>query len=345
MNTLGNPSPVTGPHSAVAPVHERRTVVGRTSQTQRGERAVSNRTRTAATRPGRRSMSEPKIQHHTLRARLREYRSLGLSVGFSAFMHAMFFVVLTIGAFDVPDAHVAFDPSQGVALFNRLGIEYGDEDAEDVDEIDPEVLASLAAVPEDEEATDDEKVEEPKPEPEDDGDGEPAEDEVAAADPEPEPDVAPQPDPEPSDEGDPVAVPTPRPDPTPTPTPDPDDGGGSEPDDETAADDRPRRENLIDRMQPDDEGEGTEPPSVRYPEGTLHPVATDVSMWGPDAARLTVILRNDRFRNSAHRRSMEQILGGLPDWQNLAGGANIDPFDDVDAMLAAQAPAAPAQSR
>lgn len=341
MNTLGNPSPVTGPHSAVAPVHERRTVVGSSTQTQRGGRTVSTVPRPAVDRSGHRSMNEPKIQHHSLRARLKDFRSLGLSVGFSALMHALFFVVLAVGSFDVPEANIAFDPSQGVALFNRLGIEYGDEEADDVDEIDPEVLAALVQDPEDEE--DPEKVEEPKPDEDpasdDPDDDATTDDEVAAAAPDEDPEPAPQPapEPEPSDEGDPVAVPTPAPDPDPTPAPDP--TPTPDPDEsetETAANDRPRRENLIDRIQNDDDGgEATEPPSVRYPEGTLHPVATDVSMWGPDAARLTVILRNDRFRTSAHRRSMEQILGGLPDWQNLAGGANIDPFDDVDAMLIA----------
>jgi hypothetical protein len=77
------------------------------------------------------------------------------------------------------------------------------------------------------------------------------------------------------------------------------------------------------------------PPSERYPEGTLNPIATDIGMWGPEGSRVTLIMRNDRVRRNLHRRNLELILSGLPDWQTLAGGARLNPFDEVDAMLIA----------
>jgi hypothetical protein len=77
------------------------------------------------------------------------------------------------------------------------------------------------------------------------------------------------------------------------------------------------------------------PPSERYPAGTLNPVATDVSVWGPDSSVVTVILRNDRIRTNQHRGTIENMLSGLPDWRQLAGGARLNPFDETDAMLIA----------
>ena len=74
-----------------------------------------------------------------------------------------------------------------------------------------------------------------------------------------------------------------------------------------------------------------------YPEGTLHPVATDVGMWGPEGAILTAILRMDRIRASQHEKSLRALFGALPDWQALVGSGAFDPFRDVDALLIASA--------
>ena len=74
-----------------------------------------------------------------------------------------------------------------------------------------------------------------------------------------------------------------------------------------------------------------------YPEGTLHPIATDVGMWGPEGAILTAILRMDRIRASQHEKELRALFGSLPDWQALVGSGAFDPFRDVDALLIASA--------
>lgn len=74
-----------------------------------------------------------------------------------------------------------------------------------------------------------------------------------------------------------------------------------------------------------------------YPEGTLHPIATDVGMWGPEGAILTAILRMDRIRASQHQKELRALFSSLPDWQALVGSGAFDPFRDVDALLIASA--------
>lgn len=79
------------------------------------------------------------------------------------------------------------------------------------------------------------------------------------------------------------------------------------------------------------------PPAERYPEGTINPVATDLGMWGPEGARLVVVVRHDRLRNSPHAQSVRDVLDSFPDWRTLIGGASLDPLTDVDTTLIASA--------
>lgn len=79
------------------------------------------------------------------------------------------------------------------------------------------------------------------------------------------------------------------------------------------------------------------PPGDRYPHGTINPVATDLGMWGPEGARLVVVVRNDRIRSSPHAQSVREVLDSFPDWRTLVGGANLDPLQDVDTTLIASA--------
>lgn len=79
------------------------------------------------------------------------------------------------------------------------------------------------------------------------------------------------------------------------------------------------------------------PPGKRYPQGTINPVATDLSMWGPEGARLVVVVRNDRLRNSPHAKSVGDVLDSFPDWRTLVGGADIDPLQEVDTTVIASA--------
>lgn len=85
------------------------------------------------------------------------------------------------------------------------------------------------------------------------------------------------------------------------------------------------------------------PPSRRYPEGTVNPVATDVGMWGPEGAASVAVVRTDRIRNSEHRATLETIFGGLGDYADLSRRTNISILDDVDAMLLASTDVSNAQ--
>lgn len=77
------------------------------------------------------------------------------------------------------------------------------------------------------------------------------------------------------------------------------------------------------------------PPADRYPQGTINPVATDLGMWGPEGARLVVVIRNDRLRQSPHAQSVRDVLDSFPDWRTLVGGADVDPLNDIDTTLIA----------
>ncbi len=242
-------------------------------------------------------------------------RGLLWAWGASALLHGLLFgTIMTVAAF-TPEIDIAFDPSSGVALMSRLGIVAdGDEDAEMPDEIPDDIDLSAVSPNEEpvvepvEEAAEEEPVEEEtvEEEPVEEPTAEPEEEQVAAVEPEPEPEP----------EAEPVVVPAPR-----------DDTAAPNPRDREArpTPPRPRAE----------ENANVLPPSVRYPEGTLNPISTDVGMWGPEGAVLTVVMRADRIRRSDHRDEIEEMIEALPDWRNLVAGADINPFSDVDAMLIA----------
>lgn len=79
------------------------------------------------------------------------------------------------------------------------------------------------------------------------------------------------------------------------------------------------------------------PPGQRYPAGTINPIATDLGMWGPEGARVVVVTRNDRLRSSPHVESVRTLLQSFPDWRTLAGGASLDPINDIDTLIVASA--------
>lgn len=79
----------------------------------------------------------------------------------------------------------------------------------------------------------------------------------------------------------------------------------------------------------------TLPPSQRYPQGTINPVATDLGMWGPEGARIVVVLRNDRIRRSAQREPITRLIESFPDWRTLVGSSELDPFEDIDTLVIA----------
>lgn len=79
------------------------------------------------------------------------------------------------------------------------------------------------------------------------------------------------------------------------------------------------------------------PPGERYPAGTINPIATDLGMWGPEGARVVVVMRNDRLRRSPHVESARTLMQSFPDWRTLVGGATLDPINDIDTLIISSA--------
>lgn len=255
-------------------------------------------------------------------------RSIAIALLVSVLLHALFLTGVFVHALLNPTVRVTFESSVGIALMQRLG----EWEARETTPV-PEVIVEL----------------EPEPQPEPEEPEEP-EAEEPEADPEPEEAEEPEADPEPPPVATEPVAPTPE-----------EVAAQREAEAREREERRARRERRRLRAEaearraaeleaaqvesepfaaPEPEEEPEEapdlrPPAERYPEGTRHPVATDLSMWGPEGARVVVVVRNDRLRGSPHRRNVESLLGGLPDWRTLVGGANLDPIDDVDAMVIA----------
>ena len=270
--------------------------------------------------------------------RFSEFKPLLFAWFFSALVHGIIMVALFFVAALQPVAEIQFDPSDGVALMARVGYLPPDDDPTNDDEggqpevmVDSDEIADEILPDEEEEAADEEEEEEA---PEEEEPEQEEEEEVAENEPEPEPE----------EEEDPFLTVT-------APETTPQEMELAMVEEVRPSRERPsEREDRIEEREDRDEREEREsgappappnpmdlPPGERYPEGTLHPIATDIGMWGPEGARMVVISRNDRIRESPHRENVEAIMSSLPDWQMLVGGADIDPFEDVDAMLIASA--------
>lgn len=273
--------------------------------------------------------------------------TLLLSLG----VHSLGLLGTFIGAAILPEVEISFEESTGIALMRHYGYvaESEAEGSTQLANVATEVtLAAAELAPE---------VEEPDA----GSDVEPAPD-VQEEDVVPEEELVEEPDaaleelmPEPPEEAVEPAQPEP-PAEADTPEPTPEEVAAEEARQERLRQQRERRaQQRAERLERERlereaaaaaEAAATEgsvaagpdmnlPPSERYPAGTLNPVATDVSVWGPDSSVVTVILRNDRIRTSEHRATIENMLSGLPDWRQLAGGARLNPFDETDAMLIA----------
>ena len=231
-------------------------------------------------------------------APLLQSRTLLLCALLSALIHGALYFGLNIRQMFSSEADIEFSRSVGIALLQRAGVVPPQGAAAPPKPAAPAPPAPEPAKPE-EPKPEEPKPEEPKPEPK-------------PEEPKPEPkpeepkEKAPKPEPKPEAKPEKSEPTNPTP-PTPvTPT---------NPSTDTAA---------------GSDGSG-------YPEGTLHPVATDVGMWGPEGAILTAILRMDRIRASQHEKSLRALFSSLPDWQALVGSGAFDPFRDVDALLIASA--------
>jgi hypothetical protein len=65
------------------------------------------------------------------------------------------------------------------------------------------------------------------------------------------------------------------------------------------------------------------------------PATGDLKPLAPDDANLVVLLRSDKLRASPHRRNIEALLSGLPDYHTLLGGTGLSPIQDLEALLIA----------
>lgn len=267
----------------------------------------------------------------------------------SGLLHALGAIGFVVSSSLTMEAKISFEESRGVALMSRLG--YLDEQTDDEEVGQPDEIADDPEISVEAAVTDPEL--EPEPEVEPDAEAE-TEDPLDGT-PDEEPADAP---PETEEPTDPAQAETPEDERPEEPSPEAIAAAEQAAAEQAAAEQaaRERRERQARERRERQEREAAEaaereriaeeerrnagpdmnlPPSDRYPEGTLNPIATDVSMWGPESARLSIVIRNDRIRRNQHRDEIEQMLTGLPDWNTLAGGARIDPFDDVDAMLIA----------
>jgi hypothetical protein len=251
-------------------------------------------------------------------------RNLAIAWLVSGLLHSLGVIGFVVNDAMNIEIEVTFEESAGVALMSRLGYldHQDDPDVGQPEEIaeEPQLAAEVEAV-----------AEEPEPEPEE-LDAGVEEDALAEA-----PDTTTEPEPPAPDESD--AGPA-------NPQPVAENAADASAEPAETPEERRERQRLAREERERRAAEAAEaaaaagpdmglPPSQRYPEGTLNPIATDISMWGPEAARMSILIRNDRIRRNQHRDEIEQMLTGLPDWNTLAGGARIDPFDDVDAMLIA----------
>jgi len=287
--------------------------------------------------------------------RLRDERAILRALLFSLILHVVVVAGIRVAAWRLPETRIAFEASAGVALMARLGmLAEGDPDAEMPDEIPDEIFPESAdshTPPEDppDETFEDDELDDDDEAPDVDPE------EVAETDDEDDAPDEEQRDDDDAGQSDDAAAPEL------VAVPETDEERRAR-EQQEAIERRERRARRAaraeaeerERVEREEEQRRAEqaqaaqeaaaqedrdpmslPPSQRYPEGTLNPIATDIGMWGPEAAKLVVIMRNDRIRRSVHRRNIETILAGLPDWNDLVGGADIDVFGDVDAMLIA----------
>jgi hypothetical protein len=63
------------------------------------------------------------------------------------------------------------------------------------------------------------------------------------------------------------------------------------------------------------------------------PAVADASAYGTGDARLTVVLRTDRVRDTRYAPAVRQLLGVFPDHQMLAVRTGLDPLGDLDSLL------------
>ena len=251
------------------------------------------------------------------RRRLLIERGLMLSLLASLLLHTMWMVV----AYSVkaPELSVDIDvrESAGVALMAQIG--WSEPPPEEAEDEFVDVEESSVDEPSEEPPAEEPPAEEP-----------PAEEPPAEEPPAEEPPAEEPPAEEPPAEEPVGTVPSEPAPPEPQPR---DDEASESPTDEPSGEEPTEEPSVEPTEAPVDPSDL--PPTQRYPEGTVNPVATDVGMWGPEGAASVAIVRNDRIRRSPHRDAVEAIFGALGDTEHLTANTGIDLIEDVDTMLLA----------
>jgi hypothetical protein len=77
------------------------------------------------------------------------------------------------------------------------------------------------------------------------------------------------------------------------------------------------------------------PAAIPHTVPTFASAAGDLAPMVPRGAVVTLLLRSDRIRSNPNAGSVRRLLGSIPDWEQMLGGSNLDPIDDLDLMLLA----------
>ena len=98
-----------------------------------------------------------------------------------------------------------------------------------------------------------------------------------------------------------------------------------------AAQSPPAEGTLASREGKDEKTSGSSPT-----EDDASPAPTsDLSAYGPQGSRLTVLMRLDRLRGTDYAAPVDELLIRLPDRRELVSGTGLDLFMDFDALLVA----------
>lgn len=98
---------------------------------------------------------------------------------------------------------------------------------------------------------------------------------------------------------------------------------------------RPPRPKAEAKVKP---ARGAGPGPAKQPDGppaAPPPAPTDLRPLGPPEARLVIVLRMDRLRQSPHRQAAENLLAAWPDYRTLLDGTGLSAIDAFEALLIA----------
>ena len=93
-------------------------------------------------------------------------------------------------------------------------------------------------------------------------------------------------------------------------------------------------------VQPDDQLH-TPTPDAGAPASNALPsiasAASDLAPMVPRGALFTLMIHSDRVRNDPNAMAVRNVLSGIPDWNEMLGGTQLDPLRDLDEIVLAAA--------